>query len=325
MTKQLKLPPIGLASIAAATIVLIVVGVALDRAAVFGLKQLLLHSKYRYMRVYRPAPPAHYLVIGNSRAGVHFPTSSQRGAEFFNLGNGGMGVAFAAALANDYVDQHGPPKVAIIEMSFITDPRLGEDAAGLTRVFSERARAIERDVSAFQSIAERAFQLLRFNHPTLLNALVGLVWERPQRAVAVRVNEATIKHIEELTPIKLMPTPANVERMAKLISELRQAGIAVVCVLSPILPQWREKTTNLDDYVAATRSLAQSNGAIFINDVAAISDPALFSDAAHLNAEGVAKFNRIFFAQLAARRLVAPSGDRMVDRFSASLDPWTIR
>ena len=303
MITRLRLPSLGLISIAIAAIGLIVAAVALDRVSEFGLKQLLLHSKYRYMRVYQSAPPAHYLIIGNSRAGVHFPNGTRRDAEFFNLGNGGMGVAFAAALATDYVDKHGPPKVAIIEMSFVTDPKLGEDAAGLTRVFSQRARTIERDVPAFQPVAERAFHLLRFNHPTLLNALIGLFWERKERAVDVRVNDATIKHIEELPPTELVPTPANLERLAKLITWLRQRGVTVVCVLSPVLPQWRERTKNLDSYVDALRALAQSNGAIFINDIAAISDPNLFADAAHLNVAGVSEFDQIFFAQLAAQKL----------------------
>jgi hypothetical protein len=303
LIKRLRLPPIGLISVATAAVGLLVAAIALDRVTEFGLKQQLLHSDYRYMRVYQAAAPARYLIIGNSRAGVHFPNGTRHDTEFFNIGNGGMGVAFAAALATDYVDRHGPPKMAIIELSFVTDPKSGENAAGLTRVFSRRARSIERDVPAFQPIAESAFHLLRFNHPTLLNALVGLIWERQQRAVAVRVNDATIKHIEELAPVDLVPTPANLDRMAKLITWLRQRGVTVVCVLSPILPQWRERTRNLAGYVDTLRTLAESHGAIFFDDLAAISDPNMFADAAHLNTEGVDRFVRIFFAQLAEKKL----------------------
>ncbi|MBV9811927.1 MAG: hypothetical protein JO326_04200, partial [Acetobacteraceae bacterium] len=66
----------GLASVALAAAALIFGAVALDRAAEVAVKELLLHSRYRYMRVYRDGPPAHYLIVGNSRAGVHFPHST---------------------------------------------------------------------------------------------------------------------------------------------------------------------------------------------------------------------------------------------------------
>ncbi len=302
LTTRFALPPVSLGSVAAAALVLFVALVALDRVVEFGLKQLLLHSKYRYMEVYEPAPPARYLVIGNSRAGVHFPHSAKLGGEFFNLGNGGMGVAFAAALTADYVDIHGPPKTVIIEMSFVADPRSGEAAAGLARVFSQRARAIGRNVTPFQKAAEHVFHLVRFNHQTLLNALVGLVWERGQRAVNTRVNDATIAHIEHMAPFTEAPVAANVAQVVNLIAELRRRNVSVICVLSPLLPQMREKISNFDNYVAALRSLAVSNGALFVNDAAAISNRDLFADSAHLNVEGVKKFHQLFFAQLAQQK-----------------------
>jgi hypothetical protein len=294
------LPPVSLAAVVVAALVLSVGVIALDRIVAFGLKQLLLHSSYRYMRVYSEGPPAEYLVIGNSRAGDHFLHGTQANGDFFNLGNGGMGVAFASTLVSDYLDYHGAPKVVIVEMSFVTDPRLGEEAAGLTRVFSARSSAIGDNETGLQHAARRVFHLIRFNHPTLLNALVGLFWERKLRAVNTRVNEATIGHIEQMAPYELIPDPDNVTRIAQLISGLRRRGVLVVCVLSPLLPELKEKAANFASYSTALRSLATSNGGVFLDDSGAISDRKLFADSAHLNVDGVKEFDQIFFAQIAA-------------------------
>jgi hypothetical protein len=293
-------PSLSLTTVVLAALALFVAGIALDRLAELGLKQVLLHSRYRYMRVYDEGAAARYLIIGNSRAGVHFPHSAGGSGEFFNLGNGGMGVAFATAVAADYVDHHGAPKVAIIEMSFMSDSRTGEDAAGLARVFSERARAIRRQLTWFQETAEQVFHLTRFNHPTLLNAVVGLVWEREQRAVNTRVNDATLQHIEQSAPYEMIIYPDNVREMTQLISGLRERGVMVICVLSPILPESREKMTNFASFVTSIRTLAESNGAIFLDYSALIFDRKLFADIAHLNASGVRLFDQELFQRIAA-------------------------
>ena len=297
--KKYELPPVTLANICLAALILFIGAVAFDRLVEFGLKQLLSHSSYRYMRVYAGGPPAQYLILGNSRAGVHFPHSTDGSNEFFNLGNGGMGVAYNAALALDYMDHHGAPKTVIIEMSFISDPKYGEESAGLTRVFSERTRAIKSNQTWFEDAAERVFHLIHFNHPTLLNALVGLFWEREERAVDTRVNAATLAHIEQSAPHDLTPVPENVAILTKLIATLRQRGVRVVCVLTPLLKQTRDKIKNLKSFVADMNSLATSNGASFFDYSEMISDPRLFADSAHLNVEGVKEFQQAFFARLA--------------------------
>ncbi len=297
-SKKFALPPVTLTNICLFAVILFAGAVAFDRLIEFGLKQLLSHSSYRYMRVYADGPPAQYLILGNSRAGVHFPHSTDGSNTYFNLGNGGMGVAYSAALAQDYMDHHGVPKIAIIEMSFISDARYGEDAAGLTRVFSERARAIKSNQTRFEGIAERVFHLINFNHPTLLNAFVGLFWERRERAVATRVNEATLAHIEQSAPYDLTPVPENVAMITKLVTTLRQRGVRVVCVLSPLLKQTRQRIKNLKVFVAELNSICTSNGGLFFNYSAMISDPRLFADSAHLNVDGVRKFQRSFFLRL---------------------------
>jgi hypothetical protein len=288
----------GLASVALAAAVLIAGAVALDRVAEIALKELLQHSRYRYMRVYRDGPPAQYLIIGNSRAGVHFPHSTDPTGSFFNLGSGGMGVLYGAALALDYLDHHGAPKVAIIEMAFMSDPRSGEDVAGLARIFSARARAIRSDETWFHAAAAQAFHLIRFNHATLLNALAGLLIERQGRAVNIQISEAMLRHVAQMPPFAERALPDNAAALTGLIGELKRRGVRVVCVLSPILPERRDKTTNLVEFTAALRRLAEDSGATFFDDSALISDHALFADAAHLNAVGVKLYDEMFFRRL---------------------------
>jgi hypothetical protein len=290
--------PPGLASVALAAAILIAGAVVLDRVAELALKEVLLHSRYRYMRVYRDGPPAQYLIIGNSRAGVHFPHSTDPSGAFFNLGSGGMGALYSAALALDYLDHHGAPKVAVIEMAFMSDPRYGEGVAGLARIFSERARAIRRDETWFHAAATKAFHLIRFNHATLLNALAGLLIERQGRAVNVQISDAMLRHAIEMQPFEERLLPDNVAALTDLIGELRRRGIRVVCVLSPILPERRDKAINLAQFTAGLRRLAEDSGAMFFDDSALISDHALFADQAHLNAAGVQLYDEMFFKRL---------------------------
>src|SRR5689334_21681258 len=120
--------PVGLMTIILLGASLAGAAVVIDRVAEVGLKQLLLTSKYRYMRVYAAEPPARTLILGNSRGGVHFPHSTGGQSEYFNLANGGMGVAYSAALALDYIDNHGAPEMTVIEMTFVLDPNPGEAA-----------------------------------------------------------------------------------------------------------------------------------------------------------------------------------------------------
>jgi hypothetical protein len=288
----------GLASIALAAAALIAGAIALDRVAEVVLKELLLHSRYRYMRVYRDGPPAQYLIVGNSRAGVHFPHSTDPAGPFFNLGSGGMGVLYGAALVSDYLDHHGAPKVAIIEMAFMSDQRSGEDVAGLARVFSARARAIRSDETSFHAAAAQAFHLIRFNHTTLLNALAGLLIEREGRAVDIEISDAMLRHVAQIQPFTERLIPDNVAAMTDLIGALKRRGVRVVCVLSPILPERREKTSNLAKYTAGLRRLAEDNGATFFDDSAFTSDRTLYADQAHLNAAGVRLYDAMFFKRL---------------------------
>jgi hypothetical protein len=302
--------PVGLMTIIVLGASLAGAGVAIDRVAEAGLKRLLLTSKYRYMRVYAAEPPARTLILGNSRGAVHFPHSTGKQLEYFNLANGGMGVAYSAALALDYIDHHGAPEMTVIEMSFITDPKTGEAAAGLTRVFSERARGIRNDATPFRRSAEQAFHLLHFNHPTLLNALAGLAWDRKERAVNTRVSAAALKHIEESPPYEWMPAAENVANLAGLLANLRQRNVAVVCVLTPLLKEVRDKVRDFGGFVAAVRSIAESNGAVFLDYSGAIAEPDLFADAAHLNVEGVKRFQELALPQLASLKKRASRGER---------------
>jgi hypothetical protein len=297
-------PPVNLTRAVIALLALLVGAVMLDRAAELVLTQLLLHSKYRYMRVYRAGPPAHYLVVGNSRAGVHFMHSTDPAGAFFNLGSGGMGVLYSEALVADYVAHHGAPKVAIIEMTFISDARSGEDIAGLLRAFSERARGIRNDQTWFHTASMQVFHLLRFNHATLLNALVGLFFERSVRSVDIVISDPMLQHVEQMPPFRHEVLPDNAEALARMIKELRQHGSIVVCVLSPMLRQFRDKIVNVDEFLANLRRLAESNGAVFWDDSSLLSDRVLFSDQAHLNTKGVRAYNEMFLSGLAGA--VAP-------------------
>jgi len=303
-------PPVTLTKAILALLALLVGAIALDRAAELVLTQLLLHSKYRYLRVYRAGPAALYLIVGNSRAGVHFMHSTDPAGSFFNLGSGGMGVPYSEALVADYVAHHGAPKVTIIEMTFISDARSGEDIAGLLRAFSERARGIRNDQSWFQTASMEVFHLLRFNHATLLNALVGLFYERSVRSVDIVISDSVLQHVEQMPPFRHEVLPVNAQALARMIGELRQRGSIVVCVLSPMLKQFRDKIVNVDEFLGNLRRIAESNGAVFWDDSTFLSDRVSFSDQVHLNTKGARAYNEMFLSGLAgAVAVTASSGD----------------
>jgi len=290
---------VSLQRILLAGILLFVGAIVLDRIAEVALKQLLLHSSYRYMRVYEQGPAAHYLIVGNSRAGSHFPHSANGGTEFFNLGNGGMTVAYGAALARDYIDHHGARGTAIIEVSFLSDARSGEDVAGLARIFSARVEALPTDHGRFERAAARLFHLLRFNQPMLANALVGLLWERQERADSARISPAVLTEVARTPAYEMDASADNIETTGRLIRDLRRRGMMVVCVLTPIAGERRAKISNLAKFIAQMRMMAEANGASFLDYSAYFSDDALFADTLHLNSEGEKRFDDAFFKKIA--------------------------
>ena len=114
-------------------LVLLVIG---DRLIGAGLSALVSQSGNRFVAIYNDAGPVDVLVLGNSRADLHFSPhmiAAQTGMTSRNLGLGGISTVMSEALLRDHLDAYGPPKVLIIEPSnIITDP----DRVGDMRLFA---------------------------------------------------------------------------------------------------------------------------------------------------------------------------------------------
>ena len=148
--------------------------VAGDHVLASVLHRLLVHSQFRYSRLYRGGNDADVLIIGDSR-GVHSfyaPAIEElAGLRAFNLSYNSLSPHIAEALLLDYLDHNRAPKVVIIEAtSVITTGAV----AGELRTYANLSPRVAAIYGAAHPIAARAarlFWLYPLNSEFFLEAL----------------------------------------------------------------------------------------------------------------------------------------------------------
>jgi hypothetical protein len=238
--------------------------VTVDRAVSAGLKRVLLASHDRYLRVYQPEPAATYVVLGDSRAGAHFPHSAHdQPQEFFNLGQGGMGLPMSDALLRDYIATHGRPSQVIIETSFLADEGSGIGVAGLAQIYSTRVRHLVRQEDPTSAHISAWFTTLQFNRNRLISALIGLFRERENRIYRGHISREVIQEVNAWEPFSLEIPERNAQVLTDLLTFLKAQDLDVVMVMTPPLPERIRKITNLGAFLNGVRALADAAGVRF--------------------------------------------------------------
>jgi hypothetical protein len=277
--------------------------IAVDRAVSAGLKRLLMASHDRYLRVYQPGPAATSVVVGDSRAGAHFPHSRHdEPQEFFNLGQGGMGLPMSDALLRDYIATHGRPSQVIIETLFLADEGSGIGVAGLAQIYSARVRHLVRQDDPASARISDWFTTLQFNHNRLIPALIGLFRERGSRIYRGHISREVIQEVNAGAPFLLEIPERNAQVLTDMVAYLKAQDIDVVMVMTPLLPERIRKITNLPAFLDGVQALADATGARFVNFIDHVREHRYFADSLHLNAQGRAIFLQDFWRQVGVPR-----------------------
>jgi hypothetical protein len=238
--------------------------VTVDRAVSAGLTRVLLASHDRYLRVYQPEPVATYVVLGDSRAGAHFPHSAHdQPQEFFNLGQDGMRLPMSDALLRDYIATHGRPSQVIIETSFLADEGSGIGVAGLAQIYSTRVRHLVRQEDPTSAHISAWFTTLQFNRNRLISALIGLFRERENRIYRGHISREVIQEVNAWEPFSLEIPERNAQVLTDLLTFLKAQDLDVVMVMTPPLPERIRKITNLGAFLNGVRALADAAGVRF--------------------------------------------------------------
>jgi len=261
---------------------------ASDRLIAFGLKHAVDHSQDRFVRMYTGRARADILILGNSRADRHFPPRRLEallpGKRVVNLGLGGISTTLSEALLLDFIERNGPPKTLVLALGGLNvDPASVGDMR-LFGVYSNRIRAVTRHHDPKLYVAGTLFRLFRFNNEMFLRVLLGIVKEEKDRTLKAPIPSRLVERLRRRTPDPVHAFPENLESLRHIIDCCDRNGIVFVPVITPVLEvntppnfgEWRREVGRTIGGRAAIRDYSTL-----------VSDPALFHDASHLNADGV--------------------------------------
>jgi len=257
-----------------------------DRIAGHLLQTQMLHSQFRFSKLYQNQAAADILLLGNSRGLTFYQPYIEQitGKTTFNLSYNGLPMDVAKTLVRDYFDQYPAPKTFLIDIT-ICD----RENAALLAGFLPYAQQSPRLEALIQQKLPKIYwggkvsHLFRFNHEVF------------QRAMFYRRKPDTDWLLDRVIPAALAQDAAHnsydLELNPYLIQQLHetvataQAKGRVVLLIGPYCPGFRVK--NLDALKAAVE---KATGLLVHDYRSALSDPTDFGDFMHPNKKGSAKY-----------------------------------
>ena len=265
--------------------VLVAVVVAGDHLLALALRQVLIHSQFRYSRLYRGGNDADVVIIGDSRGVNSFyaPALEQMtGLRAFNLSYNSLSPHVAEAVLLDYLDHNRAPKIVVIEAtSTITNGAVASQLrtyAGLSR----RMAALFAGDHPAEARLSRVLWLYPLNSEFFIEGL-HYMRRSDQDWIFRDVMLGGLR--ESAYDSEIHPLPEEVDALARIVRALEQRGIAVRVVIAPYAPVRR--TTNIAAFV---RLIESRTGAPVWNYIDALKDIDDFADTVHLNERGSREF-----------------------------------
>lgn len=262
--------------------------VAGDHLLAAVLQKVLVRSEFRYSRLYRGGNDADILILGDSR-GVHSfyaPAIEElTGLRAFNLSYNSMSPRIAEAVLLDYLERNHPPRMVVIEptCAIVTGALTTElrTYAG----FSPRLAALYAEKHPAAAAASRVFWLYPLNSEFSLEAVHYM-----------RRSDQDWIHRNVMPPAlrapggtwRLVPFPAEVDALARIVRLLQQRGIEVRLVIAPYAPV--KQPSNAPEFAGL---IARHTAVRVWNYSAAVDDLDAFADTVHLNERGSRAFLRM--------------------------------
>lgn len=275
-----------------ALLVVLVVG---DRLAGAVLSTLVMKSANRFAALYNDAGPVDVLVLGNSRADLHFSPKmirDQAGQSARNLGLGGISTVLAEALLLDHLDAYGPPKVLIIEPSnIITDPRKVGDMR-LFATWSDRIGQLVRADTPEFYWAGRLSSLFNYNTDMFVRVLNDLRARPAERLTRAAMPANLLAELRATPPEqreRLVIRDENLLALDRILKLARDRGINAHVVMTPYLPDFFQGHPDAAHWKSAITTRATATGTPLHDLTGLINDPTLFRDRHHLNRAGAAQ------------------------------------
>lgn len=289
-----------------ALLILLIIG---DRVGGALLSTAVLKSANRFAAIYNDAGAVDVLVLGNSRADLHFSPrmiQDQTGHQARNLGLGGISTVLSEALLLDHLDAYGAPKVLIIEPSnIITDP----DRVGDMRLFarwSDRIAGLVRADTPEFYWAGKLSSLFNFNTDMFVRVLNDLRKKPAERLTKASIPAGLLTEINTTPPAKrekLRIRQANLQALDRILALARDRGINAHVVMTPYLPAFFDGHPDAARWQGEINRRTQAAGIPLHDLTGLVHDPALFRDRHHLNRAGAA-----VLVQALRQRGVLPTG-----------------
>ncbi|NQV61954.1 MAG: hypothetical protein HQ502_19965 [Alphaproteobacteria bacterium] len=283
-----------------------------DRLGAMALHQLLNLSENRFARLYNGGEPDRIVIIGNSRADRHFPSSllsAMTGKPVLNLGLGSVTTMEAEALLADFIEHNGQPALVIVEPTNLIVENAGLRDLRLFASNSKRLRAILRTQEPRLYWAGEFSHLFRFNNPMLVRVLKNIGRAQGDRLLHTTVTTQLVAQLEGATPPLMINQPKNEAALARIIGLSKQHGFPLHMVITPFLPG--HGPSNVDAWI---NQLSRQYGDLvpIWNYANAIDGMEYFTDRLHLNARGVVRLLNLMqsdghFRTHGYRAVLAPS------------------
>lgn len=263
-----------------------------DRVIALGCEKLVLASRFRFSRLYADAAAADVLIFGNSRAVNTFYTPEIEGAcklSALNLGYNGCSTELAAAMLDDWLERKPPPKIIVVEVSSLLD---GNELLKSLKMYAGVAPRIVTGLAAYSPPISRSIRfthLYRFNTEMFLRALYYVGRDDQTWINRYTIGEALLDRSKAQASIPLplpQPPAVNLDAVVRIRDICKDRGITLVLVLGPYSPLYRQRLTNIEDWVASIEAALDAPVADFSR---AIKDHSCFSDHLHMNARGASE------------------------------------
>jgi len=260
----------------------------MDRAGGWFLSKITQESQFRYSRLYNGHESADILFVGNSR-GLSFyqPYAEEKtGLTTNNLSYNGMPVSLAVPLVMDYLDNHNPPKVLVMDISLLDsvrmDNKLGYQFNHYTP-FSQRLSDLMKRDFANDYYAGIVSHLYRYNSEVFQRTF--FYWKKSDKDWLLDrvISPSMINSVDEQKTLRFSYDQKMLDQVSTMVHYAKERGVRVELVVNPYYPAFVPKIGNLDSLM---NDLSLATGLSVKNFENAITQTEAFGDYQHVNKVG---------------------------------------
>jgi hypothetical protein len=256
-----------------------------------ALHALVWNSNSPFPRLYNGKFDAEIVCVGNSR-GVHgFPETilqDATGKSVANLSVNGLAPQIAERFLLDYLDHNPAPKIVLAEANFIEMETTAAGVMKFSPFFASSPRLFELACrfDPTYAVVSRLSRLIQYNSDLTTFAAIHLLVHRGKRdqdaLVRREISPQLVAESETMAPVELHVDEAELQAVKRMAEECERRGITFRLVLTGYLPAFREKISNLPEWI----DQIESETGLEVADVSDVGTNAAFFDRIHLNAEG---------------------------------------